>query len=118
VVLRGGPNPLDEEAAVNSALGRSSLTSGFTIWSSTGCDCLFSSIERTRQRRKVFPFLIPLACCVQVNCDFGQRPRVDKQCSSSDVSCGGTAGSSCCRGRYLGASLVPLLRVACSLEAS
>ena len=26
-----GPNPLDEEAAVNSTMGRSSLTSGFTI---------------------------------------------------------------------------------------
>ena len=35
----------DEEAAVNSAIGRSSLTSGFTVWSSTGCDCLFSSIS-------------------------------------------------------------------------
>ena len=34
----------DEEAAVNSAIGRSSLTSGFTIWSSTGCD--FFSVQR------------------------------------------------------------------------
>ena len=40
----GGPNPLDEEAAVKSAIGRSSLTSGFTISSSTGCDWLLSSI--------------------------------------------------------------------------
>ena len=31
VVLLGGPNPLDEEAAVKSAMGMSSLTSGFTI---------------------------------------------------------------------------------------
>ena len=44
MVLRAGPNPLDEEAAVNSAIGRSSLTSEFTIWSSTGCDWLLSSI--------------------------------------------------------------------------
>ena len=44
--------------------------------------------------------------------------RVGRQCSSSDVSWGGTVGSSCWRGRYLGASLVPLLRAACSLEVS
>ena len=46
--------------------------------------------------------------------------RVGKQCSSSDVSSGGTAGSSCWRGRYAARSLVavPLLRVACSLTAS
>ena len=29
---------------MNSAIGRSSLTSEFTIWSSTGCDWLLSSI--------------------------------------------------------------------------
>ena len=40
----GGPNPLDEEAAVKSAMGMSSLTSGLTIWSSNGCACLLSSI--------------------------------------------------------------------------
>ena len=34
-----GPNLLDEEAAVNSAMGMSSLTSGFTIWLSNGCAC-------------------------------------------------------------------------------
>ena len=44
--------------------------------------------------------------------------KVDKQCNSSDVSCGGIAGSSCGRDRYLIAPWVPLLRVACSLEAS
>ena len=31
VLLGGPPNPLDEEAAVKSAMGMSSLTSGFTI---------------------------------------------------------------------------------------
>ena len=36
--------------------------------------------ERTRPQRKVFPSSIPM---------------VDKQCNSSDVSCGGIAGSSC-----------------------
>ena len=44
MVLLGGPNPLDEEAAVKSAKGMSSLTSGFTIWLSNGCACLLSSI--------------------------------------------------------------------------
>ena len=44
VVLLGGPNLLDEEAAVKSAVGMSSLTSGFTIWLSKGCACLLSSI--------------------------------------------------------------------------
>ena len=39
-----GPNLLDEEAAVKFAMGMSSLTSGFTIWSSNGCACLLSSI--------------------------------------------------------------------------
>ena len=29
---------------MKSAMGISSLTSGFTIWSSNGCDCLLSSI--------------------------------------------------------------------------
>ena len=41
----------DEEAAVNSAMGRSSLTSGFTIWSSTGCDWLLSSIAVSEMSR-------------------------------------------------------------------
>ena len=46
--------------------------------------------------------------------------RVDNQYKSSDVSSGGTVGSSCGRGRYAVGSLVavPLLRVACSLAAS
>ena len=63
----------------------------------------------------------PLACCVQVDGDFGKRPRVrqrDRQCSNSDVSCGGTVGSSCGWARYLRDSSLPLPRVACSLEAS
>ena len=38
-----GPNPLDEEA-MKFAMGISSLTLGFTIWSSNGCDCLLSSL--------------------------------------------------------------------------
>ena len=37
-----GPNPLDEEVVVKSAMGISSLTSGFTIWSSNGWPCLLS----------------------------------------------------------------------------
>ena len=55
-----GPNPLDEEAAVKSAIGRSSLTSGFTIWSSTGCELV--AFEYCRDFRdeslRVFP-LVP-----------------------------------------------------------
>jgi len=43
---------------------------------------------------------------------------VDRQCSSSDVSCGGTVGTSCGWARYMRDSSLPLLRVACSLEAS
>ena len=35
---------MDEEAAVKSAMGMSSLTSGFTIRLSKGCACLLSSI--------------------------------------------------------------------------
>ena len=71
--------------------------------------------------RKPVPARSAIDLLCQVDCDFGQRPRVrqvDKQCNSSDVSCGGIAGSSCGRDRYLRASWVPLLRVACSLEAS
>ena len=43
--------------------------------------------------------------------------KVEKQCSSLDVSCRGTAASSCGWARYLRDSWMPLLRVACSLEA-
>ena len=43
---------------------------------------------------------------------------VDRECSNSDVSCGGTVGNSCGWARYLRDSSLPLLRVACSLEAS
>ena len=44
MVLLGGPNLLDEEAAVKSAMRMLSLISGFTIWLSNGCACLLSSI--------------------------------------------------------------------------
>ena len=40
-----GPNLLDEAPAVKSAMGMSSLTSGFTIWLSKGCACLLSSMS-------------------------------------------------------------------------
>ena len=53
--------------------------------------------ERTHLQKKVFPFLIPidLPCPrLMVILARGQGSgKVDKQCSSSDVSCGGTAGS-------------------------
>ena len=38
------PNPLDEEAAVKSAMDILSLISSFTISSSNRCDCLLSRI--------------------------------------------------------------------------
>ena len=38
LLLVPGPNPL-EERAVKSAIGMSSLTSGFAIWLSDGCAC-------------------------------------------------------------------------------
>ena len=38
LLLVRGPNPL-EERAVKSAIGMSSLTSGFVIWLSDGCAC-------------------------------------------------------------------------------
>jgi hypothetical protein len=41
---------------------------------------------------------------------------VDRQCSSSDVSCGGTVETSCGWARYMRDSSLSLLRVACSLE--
>ena len=45
--LRGastGPNPL-EERAVKSAIGMSSLTSGFAIWLSNGCEMFHAKHE-------------------------------------------------------------------------
>ena len=45
-----------------------------------------------------------MAGTVHVDRHFGEESRVgrvDKQCNSSDVSSGGTVGSSCGRGRYL-----------------
>ena len=45
-----------------------------------------------------------------------QTDQTNRAKSSSDVSCGGTAGSSCGWARYLRFSWVPLLRVACSSD--
>ena len=48
--------------------------------------------ECTHPQQKSLPSLRwPLTCRVQIDGDFGQKPWSD---SSSDVSCGGTAGSS------------------------
>ena len=74
-------------------------------------------------KEKSSHFRYPLARTIHIDVIVARghgSGRVDKQCNCSDVSSGGTVGSSCGRGRYAVGSLVavPLLRVACSLAAS
>jgi len=52
---------------VNSAIGRSSLTSALTIWSNTGCDCWFSSaLASSSSRSKTIASPRHLFLCVLV----------------------------------------------------